>query len=175
VDISTDTSVYFAVLDGTEKTACVHHRTASIAELCHAEGRLAALTPSEIWSKYFRPPLENRGLLSESDFETQHLPSAATLDNFFEVNEFSTDLQADFFIVDTQKFRSKQDACSTLKNCSGWWRFSRVGYNEDATEALVHTDYDHPKYDLMGMGYFHLLAKTNGTWRVIALDMTWIS
>ncbi|WP_419187324.1 hypothetical protein [Stieleria bergensis] len=77
--------------------------------------------------------------------------------------------------MDTAKFDSKQQACSTLENCSGWWRFSRIGYNEDGTEAIVHTDYDHPKYGLMGMGYFHLLALTDGNWSILARDMTWIS
>ena len=176
IDASTDTSVYISVLEGSQETACVHQHTASISELCHAEGRLAALTPEEIWHQYFRPPLEDPGLLSESDFETRHFPSSATLDSFLVANLHSVCLSSDdLFLVDTAKFDSKQHACSTLANCSGWWRFSRIGYSEDGTEAIVHTDYDHPKYGLMGMGYFHLLALVNGNWSILARDMTWIS
>lgn len=175
IDASTDTSVYISVLEGSHKTACVHQHTASISELCHAEGRLATLTPEEIWHQYFRPPLEDPGLLSESDFETRHFPSSATLDNFLAANRRSIYLSSDdFFLVDTAEFNSKQQACSTLANCSGWWRFFRIGYSEDGTEAIVHTDYDHPKYGLMGMGYFHLLALVDGCWSILARDMTWI-
>jgi hypothetical protein len=176
IDTSIDMQVYFAVLEGMEKTACVHHRTASISELCHAEGRLAAKSPDDIWEQYFRPPLEDPGLLSESDFETRHVPATATLDSFFAANRTSINLDLNqLFLVDTENFDSKQHACTILKNCSGWWRFSRIGYNDDATEAIVHTDYEHPKYGLMGMGYFHLLTFADGGWSVLARDMTWIS
>src|SRR5262245_13805153 len=46
--------------------------------------------------------------------------------------------------------------------CSGWWRFSRIGYNPLKTEALVHTDYNHPRYGAMGTGYFVLLRRASG-------------
>jgi hypothetical protein len=176
IDTSNDTSVYLAVLEGTEKTSCIHYRTASISELCHAGGSLATLTPDELWAKYFRPPLEEKGLLSVADLETKHFPSTETLDTFFIANKHPIDLSSDaFHLVDTDSFDSKQKACSSLPNCSGWWRFSRIGYNKDSTEAIVHTDYEHPKYGLMGMGFFHLLTRTNRTWTIQAHDMTWIS
>jgi len=164
------------LLDGNAQTAAIHFRTASVAELIEVPKSLQPLSPIDLWHKYYRPPLENDGLTSELDFETKHFPQSETLDNFIRVNRDSVKLDSNNLrLINTAEYESKQDACSTVEQCSGWWRFSRIGYNSERSEALVHTDYDHPKWGLMGTGHFVLLANDGNRWNVVAKNITWIS
>ena len=168
--------VYFSILDRDVGTAAVHHTTASVDDLFLVRKSDFPATPVESWNRYYRPPLETEGLVSEADCESRVFPEKSTLDAFIKAN--LTSVRVDYpllHIVDTEVFGSKQDSCSGIENCSGWWRFSNVGYNDGQTQALVHTDYEHPKWGLMGMGHFVLLSKDRYRWRVIAKDMTWIS
>ena len=175
-DHSIDIEVLIAILDGSAETAAVHHKTASVDDLFHVRQADLPATPVDSWNTFYRPPLEKNGLVSEVDFESRFVPETSTLDAFIQSNMTSVRIDCPrLHIVETELFGSKQDACSTIENCSGWWRFSRVGYNEDQSQALVHTDYDHPKWGLMGMGHFVLLSNDQSRWRVLAKDMTWIS
>ena len=175
-DDSIDADVFAVILDGNVQTAAIHNRTASVADLIEVPKSLQPASPTDLWHKYYRPPLENDGLTSELDFETKHFPKSETLDNFISVNRHSVEIESSSLqLINTAEYESKQDACSAISDCSGWWRFSRVGYNNDGSEALVHTDYNHPRYGLMGTGHFVLLANDGNRWNVVAKHMTWIS
>lgn len=175
LDESIDKTVFAAILKGDAGTAAVHHTSASVDDLFEVTDSLKPLTPNDFWTKY-RSSLETEGLTSEIDYETKLIPERETLDAFAAINQQSISLAGlNLNLVDTNSYDSKQDACSRIPNCSGWWRFSRIGYNRRKSEALVHTDYDHPRYGLMGMGHFVLLGHDSGLWLVVAKDMTWIS
>jgi hypothetical protein len=175
-DDSIDLAVFTAILNGTVRTAAVHHMSASVDELFEVTNSRKPLTPNDLWDKYYRPPLETYGLTSETDCETKVIPAPETLDAFVAINQRSTSLAGlELNLVDTETYHSNQNACSGIPNCTGWWRFSRIGYNRRKSEALVHTDYDDPRYGLMGMGHFVLLRRDSGLWLVAAKHMTWIS
>ena len=175
-DESIDPTIFAAILDDTATTAAVHHASASIDELFEVTDSLKPLTSNDLWAKYYRPPLETEGLTAEIDYETKVIPEPETLDAFVACNQQSISLAGlDLNLVETEAYDSKQDACSRIPDCPGWWRFSRIGYNQRKTEAMVHTDYDHPRYRLMGMGHFVLLRRESGMWHVAAKHMTWIS
>jgi hypothetical protein len=68
----------------------------------------------------------------------------------------------------------------------GWERFyqryptsggiidlSRVGFNAEMTQALVY--YGAQSHWLDGGGFYFLLSKEGGTWKVVGQAMTWIS
>ena len=173
---SIDYELFATVLGPSVPTAAIHNRTASISDLIEVPKSLQPATPLDLWYKYYRPPLEKDGLLSEADYETKYFPDTETLEDFVNANRNSLEIASNQLnVVDTTKYKSKQDACSKIDNCCGWWQFSRIGYNADKTEALVHADYEHPKRTLMGSGYFVLLNRAAEGWNVIARDMTWIS
>ena len=175
-DALIDPEVFSVILNGSAGTAAVHYLTASMTDLIEVSRSYHPASSMDLWKKYYRPPLENDGLLSESDFETRHYPQPSTLDSFVDANIKSVELDFETFrLVKTEDFESKQHACSRIENCSGWWQFSRIGYNADRSEAIVHTDFDHPKRGLMGFGHFVLLAKESEQWLVVAKHMTWIS
>jgi len=171
---SNDGVLYRLVIGEKPELAAVHHMTAALDDIVLTRNDE---TPFEMWLKYYRPPLERDGFTSETDYETKHFADAETLDNFVAANSISTpiDSSAGLALVSTNEFKSQQDACSSIKDCTGWWRFTRIGYNQLHTQAILHTDYDHPKYGLMGMGHFVLLEKIDDQWSVIAKNMTWIS
>lgn len=175
-DLAIDIDVFIAILDASADTAAVHHKTACVDDLFYVRQTDLPATPVDSWNTYFRPPLEKDGLVSEADFESRFVPETSTLDSFIQSNMTSVRIDSPWLhVVDTESFESKQVACSTIEHCSGWWRFSRIGYNENQSQALVHTDYDHPKWGLMGMGHFVLLSHDQSRWRVLAKAMTWIS
>ncbi len=175
-DESIDRTIFAVILGDAAATAVVHHSSASVDELFKVTESLNPMTPNDIWSKYYLPPLERDGLTSEIDDEKNVIPESETLDSFLAVNQQSVSLAGlGFNIVDTKACKSKQDACSQIPNCTGWWRFSRIGYNHRKTEALVHTDYDDPQWALMGMGHFVLLHRESGLWHVAGTHITWVS
>lgn len=175
-DHSIDPDVFAVILNGTNDTAAVHCSTASVVDLFEVPRSLQPASPIDLWDKFYRRPLEIDGLTSELDHETKRIPQSDTLDDFINVNQVSVELNAKrFHLIDTESYESKQNACSSIPDCSGWWRFSRIGYNAGRFEALVHTDYDHPKWGLMGMGNFVLLSRDGDRWLVVAKSMTWIS
>lgn len=176
LDDSIDLSVFAAILNGNAATGAVHQTSASVDDLFEVTDSLKPLTPNDLWRKYYRPPLETEGLTSEIDYETKLIPGHDTLDAFVAINQQSISLAGlDLNLVDTNRYGSRQDACSQIPNCTGWWRLSRIGYNRRKSEALVHTDYDHPRFGLMGTGHFVLLRQDSGLWTVVAKHMTWIS
>ena len=50
--------------------------------------------------------------------------------------------------------------------------FSRIGFNNDRTEAILEADYFFP---LAGSGYIIHLKKENDIWKIINLIPTWVS
>ena len=50
--------------------------------------------------------------------------------------------------------------------------FSRIGFNNDRTEAILEINYYFPR---AGSGYFIYLQKENNNWRIINRIMIWIS
>ncbi|WP_442483518.1 hypothetical protein [Aeoliella sp. SH292] len=108
---------------------------------------------------------------------TKHYADADCLDAFATANSQRCPLDAlnGLNLVDTDLYPSHQDACSSVPNCTGWWRFSSIGYNASRSQAILHEDYDHPKWGLMGMGHFVLLEQSQQQWRVVAKHMTWMS
>lgn len=168
-----DELLYSLVIGGKPSLAAVHKVTASLGDVVLARG---LDTTIEAWAKYYRPSLEHEGFVSESDFESKHFAETETLNNFVVANESCRSLSKEVLtLVDTDRFDSRQAACSEISECTGWWRFSQIGYNEDHTQGLLHSDYDHPEFDLMGMGHFVLLELTNDQWTVVGKSMTWIS
>lgn len=175
-DESIDPTVFAAILNDSARTAAVHHLSASVEDLFEVTDSSKPMTPNDLWATYYRPPLETEGLVSETDPDSMLIPDSDTLDAFISVNQRSIPLVGrELNLVDTENYDSKQDACSQIPNCTGWWRFSRIGYNQSKSEALVHTDYDHPRHALMGMGHFVLLRREGRSWFVVARHMTWIS
>lgn len=169
-----DELLYQIVIGNNPELAAVHHRTGSLDDVIWARNGESTF---DMWLKRYRRPLERDGLTSEIDYESKHFADAATLDDFATVNRNTKPIEASggLTLVDTDAFESRQDACSSIEGCTGWWRFTQIGYNQQRTQAIMHTDYDHPNYGLMGMGHFVLLEQINGQWSVVAKDMTWIS
>lgn len=64
-------------------------------------------------------------------------------------------------------FRSKYPKASSIRT------FSRVGFNKDKTQALVH--YSYVCGELCGQGQYILLIKKEATWTIEKEWMTWIS
>jgi hypothetical protein len=58
-------------------------------------------------------------------------------------------------------------------NAQGIMRLSRVGFSGDVTQAVVYVG--NQSHYLAGAGYYYLLARENGAWRVVTSVMTWIS
>lgn len=56
---------------------------------------------------------------------------------------------------------------------SGFWQFSRPGYNSAGDEALVYVS--HSCGWLCGTGHLYLLSRQSGTWKVKNRLMLWIS
>lgn len=169
-----DDLLYQLVIGNNPELAAVHHRTGTLDDVIWTRDGESTF---DMWLKYYRPALERDGLTSEIDFETKHFPDTETLDNFAAANRTSKaiEVSGNLTLVDTVAFNSRQDACSSIEGCTGWWRFTQIGYNQQCTPAVMHTDYDHPKYGLMGMGHFVLLERMGYEWSVVAKDMTWIS
>ena len=158
-----DELLYQLVIGNNPELAAVHHTTGSLDDVIWARKGESTF---DMWLKYYRPLLERDGLTSEIDYETKHFADAKTLDNFAAANSTSKPIEASgsLTLIDTDAFKSRQDACSSIEDCTGWWRFTTIGYNPQRTQAVLHTDYDHPKYGLMGMGHFVLLEQVNGQW-----------
>lgn len=169
-----DGVLYRLVIGGKPELAAVHHMTGDLDDIIWAR---KDETPIDTWLKYYRPPLDRDGFKSETEYLTRHYADAETLDDFLATNTISKpiDPSIGLTLVNTSEFRSHQDACSSIKECTGWWRFTGIGYNLRHTQAVLHTDYEHPKYGLMGMGHFVLLEKTDDQWSIVAKNMTWIS
>ena len=165
--------LYRLVIGDKPEFAAVHHMTAALDDIIWARNDETAF---EMWLKYYRPPLERDGFTSETDYETNHFADAETLDDFVAMNTISkpVDSSSGLILVNTDEFKSHQDACSSIKGCTGWWRFTGIGYNQRRTQAVLHTDYDHPKYGQMGMGHFVLLETIEDQWSVVANNMTGI-
>ncbi|MBM79081.1 MAG: hypothetical protein CMJ78_00620 [Planctomycetaceae bacterium] len=169
-----DELLYQLVIGTNPELAAVHRMTGSLDDILHTRDDDTTI---HSWLKYYRRSLERDGFTSETDYETKHFADTETLDNFANVNGESIAIHSacGLTLVETQEFNSHQDACSSIEGCTGWWRFTRIGYNQTQTQAVLHTDYDDPKYGLMGMGHFVLLEQLKGQWSVVAKNMTWIS
>lgn len=169
-----DEMLYRLVIGNNPELAAVHRMTGSLDDILHARN---GDTTTQSWLKYYLPSLERDGFTSETDYETKLFAEIETLEHFVAVNgeSFPIDSSCGLTLVETREFKSHQDACSSIDGCTGWWRFTRIGYNRKRTQAMLHTDYDHPRYGLMGMGHFVLLEQLKGQWSVVAKDMTWIS
>lgn len=55
----------------------------------------------------------------------------------------------------------------------GLTRLSRVGFSADYTQALVYIGTQ--SHWLAGAGYYVLLEKVNGQWKIVQMTMVWIS
>lgn len=55
----------------------------------------------------------------------------------------------------------------------GIMELSRVGFNAEMTQALVYVG--NQSHWLAGAGFYYLLAKEGGTWKVVGQVMVWIS
>ncbi len=170
-----DELVFRAVLGDSAASALLHHTTAALHDVIDlpSEWPRTVLEEWNAWSHKF----ESEGFESDASEDERIYPGTAALDAFARVNtaQLAIPHQCGFQMVDTFKFKSKQLACDTVPNCSGWWRFSRAGFNDDHTQAIVHVDYDHPRHSLMGWGHFMLLNRTSEKWSIVAREMTWIS
>lgn len=58
-------------------------------------------------------------------------------------------------------------------NSQGFMSLSRVGFNKDATQAIVYLG--NVCGGLCGSGQFFLLAKDNGKWKIKLSSMAWVS
>ena len=56
---------------------------------------------------------------------------------------------------------------------NGYLHFSRVGFNKERTEALVHVGW--MRGSLEGQGQYFLLSKKDGKWQVERSVGTWVS
>ena len=129
-----DEVMYQLAIGNNPELAAVHRMTGSLDDILHARDNDTTI---QSWQKYYRRSLANfrDGLTSETDYETKHFAVAETLDNFVDVNSESVAINSacGLTLVDTEEFESKQDACSSLEGCTGWWRFTQIGYNQTRT------------------------------------------
>ena len=169
-----DESLFRLVIGDSPELAAVHKTTGCLDDIIWTRDDA---TVFDTWQSIYRVALERDGLISELDFETKCFANSDSLDDFARasMNSRPIDPASGLTLVDTDQFGSRQEACSRVEGCTGWWRFTGVGYNQDGSQAILHTDYEHPKYSLMGTGHFVLLERVDSVWSVVAKHMTWIS
>jgi hypothetical protein len=81
--------------------------------------------------------------------------------------------RADFDVIFSQNTSGWDVFYTRYPNSAGMTTVSRVGFNEDFTQALVYVGT--MSHWLAGAGYYILLVKSSGTWQVDQQVMAWIS
>lgn len=103
---SNDIEVFTAILEDRIDTAAVHRRTACVDDLFHVRQADLPATSIDSWNRYYRPPLEKDGLVSEADFKSRFLPDTSTLDSFILSNMTSVPIDCQrLHLVDTESSR----------------------------------------------------------------------
>ena len=131
----------------------------------------------------------SRDVTETLDYVTQKLTGTdpATLANFQARNDRAQPLSPDLALPFRYVLLTDTEQQSFFQPDAGGWdafyqrypkaqgimRLSRVGFNADMTQALVYVG--NQSHYLAGAGYYFLLAKKGGTWRVVDKVMTWIS
>jgi hypothetical protein len=113
--------------------------------------------------------------------------SDETLDDFAvkskEVNNLQNSFSADLNV----RLMSTFELDSLLGGRDGYWEnfskqmdpnhglttFSRIGYNNNQTQALLY--YENTSGPLAGAGYFVIFEKKSGKWTEVARMMAWVS
>lgn len=125
---------------------------------------------------------ENKGFLLKafkelkpetiSDFETRNKQSARLEKKF--------PSKADFTLITREEldgiFRKGLNWDKFYKmypNTGGFYTVSRVGFSKDSTQALVFVA--HSCGGLCGEGNYFFLQQTDGVWKVVKKQMTWVS
>ena len=190
------------LLPGSLLTACQRDSTPmptpSAAELQAEEARVYTALFDEIYgeprmyvlSEQSTPGMEGAEAL-ESIIET-YLPrftelETGTAENFRLRNETAASLPADMELGPPYILLTDSDFRQIFAlNTSGWSMFydrypnspgmttvSRVGFNDDLTQALLYA----ATWSnwLAGSGQYYLLEKVDGTWQIIQQVMAWIS
>jgi hypothetical protein len=112
--------------------------------------------------------------------------SRETLNNYLERNEQpgqlapDMDLGADYLLLDSKglaKITRQPNWHEILKEkyptSEGYIVFSRVGFNRTLDQALIYVG--RVRGPLMGAGYYYLMGKIDGEWRIKEEIMVWIS
>lgn len=130
------------------------------------------------------------GQLTETlEYVTQQLPGIApdTLASFHSRNDRSYPLSPDLTLPSQHVLLSVTEEQALFSAEGGGWeafyqrypnaqgvmRLSRVGFNAAMTQAVVYVG--NQSHWLAGAGFYYLLTKENGTWRVTGEVMVWIS
>jgi hypothetical protein len=122
------------------------------------------------------------------DYIQSGLPdiSKQTLDSFLERNEspdpLSTemDLGVDYILLSpdelseiTRQPNWPEIMAERYDGAVGYTVFSRVGFNKSLDQAVIYVG--QMAGPLMGAGYYYLLEKHNGEWKLTGEIMVWIS
>jgi hypothetical protein len=112
--------------------------------------------------------------------------SRETLDSFLTRNaqpsQLSPEMQlgVDYILISSDELLQitrQPDWGNVLRekfpNSSGYTMLSRVGFNNALDQAVVYVG--NMAGPLMGAGYYYLLEKKNGEWRIRQQVMVWIS
>ena len=131
----------------------------------------------------------SRDVTETLDYVTQQLTGTApeTLANFQTRNDRARPLSPDMALPFQYVLLTDNEQQAFFQPNAGGWdafyqrypnaqgimRLSRVGFNADMTQALVYVG--NQSHYLAGAGVYYLLAKEDGTWRVVGEVMVWIS
>lgn len=122
------------------------------------------------------------------DYIKSGLPSASkeTLNSFVDRNKESTQLAPDMQLDMEYVLLSHDERQNIFTQADGWDTFyekypgsggytslSRVGFNDTLDQAVVYAG--NMAGPLMGAGFYYLLEKQGGEWRIIEQVMAWIS
>ena len=122
------------------------------------------------------------------DYIKSGLPSASkeTLNSFIDRNQEHTQLSPDMQLDVEYVLLSDDEQKSIFTQAEGWDTFyekypgsggytslSRVGFNDELDQAVVYAG--NMAGPLMGAGFYYLLEKKDGEWRIIEQVMAWIS
>lgn len=122
------------------------------------------------------------------DYIKSGLPSASkeTLNSFIDRNEKPAPLSPDMQLESEYVLISADEMQTIFHQADGWDTFykkypgsggytvlSRVGFNDTLDQAMLYVG--NMAGPLMGAGFYYLLEKKGGEWRVIEQVMAWIS
>ncbi len=112
--------------------------------------------------------------------------SSQTLENFMErnaqVGTLSPDMNlgVEYILLTTEELSEitsqpnwGEVLSGTYSGAHGYTVFSRVGFNRSLDQAIIYVA--QVSGPLMGSGYYYLMEKKNGEWRIMNEIMVWIS
>ena len=153
--------------------------------------KLVLIVDSTIaWKPLKDDPLKIGDLPSETMFKAFRfgghpvLVDRATIENFKRGNQKSQHFPHQITFSVPHKFLTENDLASVFKEKDGWqefkrnypnsdgyFSFSRIGFNQDNTEALLYAE--QRAGWLRGEGRYVLFRKVDGIWRYAAEHGTW--